>query len=685
MENYQGPPMEFSASDYHHAPRPTNRRPSTRTTLHSGNHHRRRSQFSIQSEKVSRSSRSDGRKTSVAETEESYDPFRPSRNQISNVQAGHANVTVLRGPSGSSRHRGISSRAGSVRHPALSRIQGDECPSMPSSPPPLPPLPMSADSPTYTSREPIKRYSSKSSFASSHRTRSSSIGARKSVSHKRGVNFSHLYRRSNYRTSSADQARHSSRSTSDLPLDEHLQPALPSTPSPVARSSPQLPLAINRLRTNVAGTSSEQDVRTRKDKTASQFWKDDARKVSSELEKFCDEAFNRSSIASSTPTAGTVITNHQEKWLESPATSIFVHEDLETPFTSTVTSREKARYHTSENYRHRPLPKPPSSEMTASFAQRELARTRERLKKCAEDSIAFGMNPGYLDSVIAQLDRLMQPSTAVFTQHQQEINKRIGSAPEQSPTAKHMTARVERRNNDHRSASEPTSRNVYDGRRDEKDNIRVLRKADGRPMSPIRPLTIRKRSGASIPEQTKEETVHEEAEPEHPTRSSSSQSNSSRAHPRQEREEGAGFTRTYQSLEPIAEDDNKENYDPRQAKTHSGEGKRRGWFRRQHSAQRSDGSDRGPTPPLKDTCDYQDTNLGSKGQTKLNRRTSDGSNDEFPFREPVKQSSSSRGKFFKLFGKKEIKEAKPSGLALAGALSSKHENIDADFCCRIRR
>ena len=142
--------MEYSVSDYHHAPRPAVRNSSTRVSLQGQElgSRRRASQYSILDENNPFKGHINQRKPSAAGTEHSYDPFRTSRNQITKTQAAqaaHARTTVLRrlsrshkhGQSNSSLNRSNTSRK-SFRNPALTRIQQADAYSIASSPPPVP-------------------------------------------------------------------------------------------------------------------------------------------------------------------------------------------------------------------------------------------------------------------------------------------------------------------------------------------------------------------------------------------------------------------------------------------------------------------------------------------------------------------------------------------------------------------
>lgn len=696
MENYQGPPIEYSASDYHHVPQPT-RHSSSRVHSKATGHSRRRSQFSILSDNVVRSSHSYHGNPSVADTEESYDPFRPSRTPIFDPRAEKARVTVLRGASKTSRRSRVHSNAASVRHPALARLQRDDVFSIPSSPPLLP---YASNTQTGKLRKDssTSRYSSRTSLASSYRQRSSSAGVRKSVSYRRGVSFTQLRKRSGHNPLppvTIEQVP-SLPSLHQKYIDE--QPRRETTePRHATESTPPAASTLVRSRKYIAGTTYAQELAEKKARIASLYWKDDARKVSTELEKFCDEAFkDRFSAASSTPTANTLATDPHETSYESLATSLSVREDSGTSSTVTRnTSHPKGKE--VDALLGRPLPAPPSSRaLVGSYTQRELAKARDLLIQRAADTNA-GFTPGYLDDVIAHLDRLMQPSTSKV--HEQDSSRRVASAPDQkSPNNSAYLPRINeerlvfghdeddferliaRGHQGYRAVSEPlVTRNVlaygktptrkFDT--DERTTIRVVDYEGQEPISPVRPLVIRKRSGASTPsvESSQHQPGMERSREVEANPSTNFEHDASRVHYRraQSDERRSNPHSAHESaLAPIEEDEKREQ---RESKTTSGDGKRRGWFRRQNrqTTQNSLGSmERGPTPPVKDEWPLQNhqEQMSNAGE-KHRKRVSDNPSEEIQQGpEPRKEG---RGLFSKLFSKRDSKEKKDiSDLALGG-------------------
>ena len=694
LENYEGPQIEISASDYHHIPKPVVRRSSTRVSLQGASHRRRRSQFSIPSENIRRTSQNSRRPPSVADTDESYDPYRSSRHQVSNVPADYARVTVLRGVSDASRRLRAPHNAPSLRHPALARVQGEIKLSIPSSPPSLP-----LDSihlSQLRSQECIRRIQSRSSLASSYRQRTSPAGIRASQSYKRGVSFNHAQKRSSsepFQSPVVQQA--------PLPptmhqryLNDRLQQTSPNLTSLTTADSPHGPYPphgpyspVVRSRKEVPDLTHIQELTARKSKAASHYWKEEARKVSVELEKFCDEAFNRSSIASSTLTGTTVAVDRHDGRHVSSTTSLSSPADPGI-FSPVIGSVEPVNENRKQSGLQRSLPKIPDRELIGSLSQIRLAKTRNILKQRATDPEA-GLPPGSLDDVIAHLDRWMESSKEVQIQ---DYERRVSSAPGADlHNAASLSPIHEENGRDswyttltspgkvhkaYRAASEPNKKKpdsherspTRRGRIKKKPTIRIVDDLS-RPISPIRPLVIRKRSGVSTPPTPSDETLQtpksRECLPSPQTRTGkvppsyaedTFKSHMKPAHGEEWRP--AGLDLLEKGLDPIEEDGQKEYLGSRAAKTLSWDGKRR-WFRRHQPAQPSQVSDRGPTPPVKDARFVPSNEFQKEG--KLKKGASDVASEESQRSEPKKGKSSAKGKLFKIFSKRDYKESKGSG------------------------
>lgn len=567
----------------------------------------------------------------MAETEQSYDPFRPSRNQIGKVQADRARITVFRRFSGSQNKNQPdttdTSRTNSkisVRNPTLTRAQQSESPNVPCLSP--------SNIISITNQVNPKVNDRRLSQCSFRHSVSHVVPVRTSMSYKRGVSFAHMKRRSVTANHFHSTPRNAS---SPLTIQErYLRDALqqtifsPSTPSAV--DSPQdMPPPI-RMRKNPA--------RAGQDLAAREYWKEDA---STELEKVCEEAFNRKSTAS---TVMTIARTEHDHSYDSPATSMGVHEDSQTSANGFHVARRKDERYIKDSYLNRPLPLPPSFEHLESYTFRELAKTRALLKERAADK-SIVLAPGYFDEVIAHLDRLMQPSTLRIN----ESDQRAFSTPDEAlrrPSKDEFEMLLAKGPFGLRSTSEPVTK----GQERERGTVRIV---DEHPISPTKPLIIRKKDGPSA---TSQDPSRRKA-----SREQSSSHDDARYYdgPQGADRRIAGLSLLDKYLEPIEEDEDKENRDPRNARTTSGE-KKRGWFWRHEPTQENQENENGhPLPPRKESHlqHHADTNTSRENSAK---RASDVPSD--PSRASEKKMlSTAKAKFFKIFSKRDNKD--PKGLS----------------------
>lgn len=459
MENYPGVPLEYSASDYHHVARPAPVIASKHAQASQSRiHNRRRSHFSIVSEENGKrdSYYKDPVTSASTTTKESYDPYRSSRTPLVKSNTDHATV-VLRQGSGASRAR-KASHAASLRHAAISRLQ-----------PPAHVRPVIVST-EYAKTAQHKGHSSgsghsRSSLASSRR---SEAGIRKSVSYKRPVSFHHVRRRSSGNPVRVRDAVRLVSSDTESSRGNNSKQALPES-----QSTPSLPTPprIHRPRKPAS------DLDIKKARAASHYWKDEARKVSSELGKICEEAFNRSSVSSSNAS----------------------HKNGESPATSLSTQGENPVVPLSSQLKNRPLPQPPA-ESLGSYTLRELAETRRRLLEHCQNA-GSDVVPAYLTEVIAHLDRLIQPALLPGTG-----GKRFASDPNPASVknSSHLAAINEesyvgdssQEAQSNRSASDPLKSAKQVSFQDPSKTIRMVSpEASLHPHLPsIQPLSIRKKS-----------------------------------------------------------------------------------------------------------------------------------------------------------------------------------------------
>ena len=655
LEDYDGPPIGYSASDHHHVLKSKLQASHTRTSLLAARGKTQQPRFSVLDETAEQSLRAAQpslRRPSLAETEKSYDPYRSSRRHMSRGRNDHARVTVIRDASSVSRQvhqnslsarRPPTSRV-SVRDPALSRVRGDDAYTIPSSSASL----RSSSNIQFRNASQARRVSrgsSRISLGSNHAV------VRKSFSYKRNVAFAHPRKDQRKGSTNAQRLRKMAAHNYSQPtLQERFTQgspyqALPSLPSsPPTKQLPELP-PVQTVRSRKSPTKALRVDAEIGAKRTSNFWKEDTRKVSTELGKFCDEVFNRASVNSSMLTGETGPSDVADLSHRTPATSVSALEEMRPPL-ATTTKRSRLRHdQTDRVHEQRPLPAAPSPEHIGSFAQRELARTRDRLKQKASDADM----PGYLDDVIAHLDRLMQPSTIKL--HEQE--RRAISTPTKSPgleRSKDTFERfLEREAVGSRSTSEPTAPGYMSKASQFRPTVRNIGRREGeKPITPTKPLAIRKRSGASTPSA-------DSSQLKTPTLMNLDAVNARFEDGLvREQRHSAGLSLLESSLAPIEEDEDKENQDPRYPKTYSGEAKRKGWFWRHHQANKSQESERGQLPlPPKDNLLAQYTHDVSKpDKDKERKRGSDVPSEESQTNEPKKATSKGRGRLFKIFGRR---------------------------------
>ncbi|KAF2499558.1 Pkinase-domain-containing protein [Lophium mytilinum] len=458
LEHYVPSPggIGYSASDYHHNKLA---REAAIRRLPPKNHQRSQSQYSILNDEHLYS------KHSFYEpppSDASYDPFRASRDPIVNNKVNYVNVTVLRGSSnGSRKPKGMGERQrSSLRVQTLKNARvGSSGLS-------------SAVSATHRANAAKRRSMSRGSLTSSLWPSSPPvvIAARPSSTVKRGVSFTHLRRTSTVSVLNADlQYTPEQRKFLSRPQEE-------SATLSVSSRSTARPNEASAAHTSRAPTSPKVPrLRIRKPESPSRYIQSEARKVSTELEKVMEEAFNRSSISSSVRTSNTD-KNHDPFGFDTPPTS-FSNQSGGLFASSTPT-----------DFKNRPLP-PIPTETPNTFLQRELAQTRDRLARFASED---ENTTASFNEVLNHLDRLLQPDNA----------KRTSSAPPKSPEYLGYLpiiseSRAEEGDEHKRSVTDPLKgRPAWQSRAatDYTSTIRVVN-----PDSPtaVAPLNIRKKSGAS--------------------------------------------------------------------------------------------------------------------------------------------------------------------------------------------
>ena len=479
LENYQGPSLMHSTSDYHH----NRRRPKhllSEQRPQSYIHAQPGSRYSIVSSAYG-SRTPQGDEVPESRTVESYDPFRASKGPMQSRGNSYTNVTILRAQSNEIRRR----TTGSVKHIALARAQALE--------------PVQHDSKTLltsTTRgranqkgSAAGRSASKGSVGSRSRGASPAVASRSSS--KRGVSFQHAQRNSEIRKLSRP---HSPRPTKRV----RRRPAYFLTPE--SAEPPSSPPEL--LSPTVQSRKSSHDTHRGKFRTSSQILKDETRKASTELGALIDEAFKpRSSVASSIHTTNTEI-NHDFK---TPVSSFTDREVSASPRPmpnkENVASQDRVR----SLYENRPLPPPPPAEKLDSFTASALEETRARLiRRAAEDN--SGASQAYLDDVIRHIDTLIFPSglSKLSGSERRTVSASPNcKAPNDSaylPAITEEARNIEQGPVDRygfRISSDPSPRSsrpeTRRGDRDGKSTIRLVNAVSPNPLPPVAPLSVKKR------------------------------------------------------------------------------------------------------------------------------------------------------------------------------------------------
>jgi serine/threonine-protein kinase HSL1, negative regulator of Swe1 kinase len=479
LENYPGDPLRYSTSDYHHISKPVRKQAQRGATGAAGNHARRHSQFSIVSEDGIGKRESYYKKPATAAsnaTKGSYDPYRSSRTPIVDSSGEAATIVVRRGSSTSKGRN--ASNAALVRHPAVTRLQ-DEVPDLPS---------FTSDELHNLAHQ--KKYSnssatSRSSLASSRRGRV----IRKSASYKRAVAFEHKRQRSSGNATSGSNMTGPSRLASSG-TESQSRPISRATNQDISetRSTPSFAQAPSITRPRKPAS----ELNIKKPRVTSGIWRDDARKVSTELSKICEEAFNRSSLASSEVSQ---IRLTSSRGTDSPATAASVHQDAAGSTESIDLPKNSDR----------PLPETPE-EQTFGTTLREFATTRRRIIDNWGES-----DPAALADILHNLDKRME----LEREKMKHTDKRAISDPTHVSTrnASHASALherqlpsstdtmddlIERRQQSQggRATSDPLKKSKQPP---QDTTIRVVSPDPMSPGVPIEPLQIRKKNQVLMP------------------------------------------------------------------------------------------------------------------------------------------------------------------------------------------
>jgi serine/threonine-protein kinase HSL1 (negative regulator of Swe1 kinase) len=357
-----------------------------------------------------------------------------------------------------------------------------------------------------------RMYASRSSIASSSRSRGSAAYSRAAiVGRKRGVSFAHLrpsgesgINISPYSPRSARAGRHSNHTEVTDDGGDTLRPVnIISASTRYIRSRKEQMVA------------SQSFLAVPKNGRGSQIWTEDMRQLSSSLAKDCDEAFNRTSIVS---TSRSTAPSPTELEMASNVKASSASKSL----AATARKLKRASLET------RPLPPPPVRSDSVRIQLLEYRKQAELRKHSGGDD-----SPGHVDRMVSHIDRLIQPSSPTqacsdrrATSAPMEAKYRAPGRPlpsiheargEDSFPRKPSVSRKELGNSGHgeakssrvASAPEPriTTRQYLDDSLSKpgsriRDTIRVVQPSSpGSPVKVPAPLTIRKKSskGGGVP------------------------------------------------------------------------------------------------------------------------------------------------------------------------------------------
>ncbi|CAG8976691.1 hypothetical protein HYALB_00010817 [Hymenoscyphus albidus] len=452
LENYT-PDLGYSTSDYHHIRPPTMSK--SYSTLNFSQpklkgHGRQVSSFTVIS--------------NAAETERSYDPFKASRPQHldSNRRTERARITIHRDPDvvedKALQKPRVTSRV-SINSSALRSRQG---------------------------LAPPKVCVSRSSLASSSRSRGSAPYVRATVGRRRGVSFTHNRKPSgdSHSQLNTTPGTKKTRNLENHDIDVEATEDSGDSARPIATGSSAR--YIRSRKGNVA--ISQQSIPALKNGRTNPLWTDDVRQLSSSLAKDCDEAFNRTNVG--------------------------------------ATSKPSAKDLRPSSLESRPLPAPPSRSESVKIELLEYRKQAELRKSSGDDS------PSHLDRMVSHIDRLIGPDLEAYSQRRtssapvegknrppsrplpsiHEARGEDGNSPRRASDSKTIRERArlpEQKNGRIASAPEPrtSNKNHTDDRflkpgSQVRDTIHVVQPSSPRsPVKALGPLTIRKKSsrGGAVP------------------------------------------------------------------------------------------------------------------------------------------------------------------------------------------
>ena len=427
-------------------------------------------------------------------------------NQNRESRSSNMNVADRQASSSGSRKRATSSVAAVSRRPGSLRKETLRRKSRRSSV-------TSTSSLVYKDHRPGRRSNCATSVnTSSPTTRSSSafpssppynIRPRTRSSYKRGVSFTHM-RKSSTASGLTNSTVSKTPRQPSVPKLTTTQPGkyIADSRQPINSSPPPIQVSETGNK-NEPALRRKQVARPRHTRNSSQYIKHEARKVSTELERACEEAFNRSSVASSVQSAAT----ERPNVYDTPPSSVSHPESH--PGNDGASRKVSGRINC-DAYADRPLPALPN-ETPKTFVTRELEETRRRLMERYKEEDLENLT-GYQD-LLSQLDNLLKPAvTKIDNFENHDINIAFGKDGPDKSGSLPVISEDERlllrpgindpRNftDEHDAEASVSNENrKHRQLRGEQyavqDTIRMI--DPSRPPSPVLPLNIRKVSSAT--------------------------------------------------------------------------------------------------------------------------------------------------------------------------------------------
>jgi len=232
------------------------------------------------------------------------------------------------------------------------------------------------------------------------------VHVKPNTSHKRNVSFQHHRKHSNVNSASTGQTSQATKPVLQNDGERNAHDKIENTSTNL--ESPTRAGRDNSPRRSKVPTGSSPRSKPRTVDYSKSFIRTEVRKVSSELEKACEEAFFRSSYGSSQQTIASTITDRQSQY-DTPPSSVSNYAATNTTATTSAAGLQSPR----------PLPAVPSDPPDV-FITRTLEETRQKL---AAQASGEG-DASRINEVLASLDKIIPGNTTT------DAERRSTSAPE---------------------------------------------------------------------------------------------------------------------------------------------------------------------------------------------------------------------------------------------------------------